>query len=226
VIVIVGSPVGRIVDGRLDVAGLTGRAAVAAAQAEASVQVVGRIGNDPDADRLLLALAAAGVGHVAVLRDPARATPVEVEGASRVTAGTSEAIDIEIDTEDEGATSQPAAISPIALDAADVELGLRYLTDFRVVVLFPPAQPDVVTIVADAARWASARLVLIVDETAGPASLPPDAIVLQAPDTDPDGVFAELVGRLAAALDAGADPTTALRDIVRDEGWAPSATDA
>src|SRR6476469_7354812 len=76
-IVIVGSPIGRLVDGRVEAGGLAARAAVAAGQTGGAVQLVGRIGDDADADRLLLALASVGVGHVAVLRDPARATPID-----------------------------------------------------------------------------------------------------------------------------------------------------
>ncbi len=49
--------------------------ALAAAGAGAAVEVVGRAGDDPAGDALMLALASAGIGHVAVLRDVA-ATPV------------------------------------------------------------------------------------------------------------------------------------------------------
>ena len=45
---------------------------MAAAAPRAAVEIVGRVGDDPDGDALMIALARAGVGHVAVLRDPAR----------------------------------------------------------------------------------------------------------------------------------------------------------
>jgi hypothetical protein len=44
----------------------------------------------------------------------------------------------------------------------------------------------------------------------------------EAPDEDPDGVFAETVGAFAAALDDGDDPAVAFRSTVRAEGWTPS----
>jgi ribokinase len=213
VIVIVGSPVGRLADGRVETGGVAARAAIAAAQAGTSVQVVGRVGDDPDADRLLLALATGGVGHVAILRDPGRATPIGSDHP-------------DLDPTDDDPQPATEAI-PLELDAADVDLGLRYLTDYRVVVLVPPARPEVLTVVGDAARWAAARLVVVTDRADAPtASLPVDAIVLEAPESDPDGAFATLLGRLAAALDGGADPASAFRDAVSDAGWAVAAPDA
>jgi len=211
VIVIVGSPVGRLVDGRVETGGIAACAAEAAARAGAGVQVVGRIGDDPDADRLLLTLATGGVGHVAILRDPARATPIEPDPA----------LDVDPDDDD---PAPATATSPLELDAADVELGLRYLTDYRVVVLVPPVRSEVLAVVADAARWAAAHLVVVTDAAdASIGSLPADAIVLEAPDADPDGAFATLLGRLAAALDGGADPAAAFRNAVSEAGWAVAA---
>lgn len=40
-----------------------------------ATEIVGRVGDDARGEALLLALSRSGVGHVAVLRDPARATP-------------------------------------------------------------------------------------------------------------------------------------------------------
>lgn len=205
-IVIVGSPVGRVVDGRIEGGGIAARAALAAARAGAPVQVVGRIGDGPDADHLLLALANGGVGHVAILRDSASATPIEPEPS--------------LDPDPSGDEPAPEA-HPLELEAADVELGLRYLTDYRVVVLVPPTRGAVLAAVADAARWSSARLLVVTDATVEPSGpLPDDAIVLEAPERDPDGDFATLVGRLAAALDSGVDPAGAFRDVVSEAGWA------
>jgi hypothetical protein len=114
---------------------------------------------------------------------------------------------------------------PIELDPADVDLGLRYLTEFAVLVLEPPASPDVLRVAIQGARWANAALILVVEgETPADLGLAPDAIVLEAPADDPDGAFATVVGRLAAALDAGADPATAFRDVVTTAGWAAPET--
>jgi sugar/nucleoside kinase (ribokinase family) len=186
-IVVVGSPIGRLVDGAVSAAGTVSRIALAAAAAGRTVQLVGRTGDDPTADAVILDLARGGVGHVALLRDPARTT---------------------------------------SLDAADVDLGLRYLTDFAVVVLAEAAGPGIVEVVGEAARWADARLLLIVG--AGepvPDGLPPDAVVFEAPATDADGLFAAFVGSFAAALDDGTEPAEALRASLAAQGWTASGVD-
>jgi hypothetical protein len=84
----------------------------------------------------------------------------------------------------------------------------------------PPATADVLRVAVDGARWASAGLVLVVDAEAPPdLVLPPDAIVLEAPEDDPDGAFASVVGRLAAALDRGSAPDAAFAQVVESAGW-------
>jgi hypothetical protein len=212
VIVVIGSPIGRIADDAIAAGGSASRVALTAAAAGRVVQLVGRTGDDPTAEAVVLDLARGGVGHVALLRDPARVTPLEPAPA----------LDNEPDDLDDAAatatTPDPSPAAP--LDAADVDLGIRYLTDFAVVVLAEPASADVIRVVADAARWAEARLVLVV--TAGgsvPDGLPADGIVFEAPDSDPDGVFATLVGDFAAALDDGAEPEVAFRASAASEGW-------
>jgi hypothetical protein len=217
VIVVIGSPTGRTVDGAMAAAGYASRVSLAAARAGRSVQLVGKTGDDPVADGIVLDLARGGVGHVALLRDPARPTPVE--------PGPAEAVDA-ADAPDEDGTraASPAAATTAgdgpALEAADVDLGLRYLTDYRVVVLAEPSAPDVVRIASDAATWAESRLILVVG--AGepvPDGLPADVVVFEAPDADPDGVFADLVGAFAAALDEGTEPEAAFRASLATDGW-------
>jgi hypothetical protein len=213
VIVVIGSPIGRLVDGHVAAWGAAAQTALAAAGAGRAVQLVGRIGDDPTADGLLIDLARGKVGHVAVLRDPARATPL-----ARATTVDEEPS--EIDSGD-AAVDAPASPAPgFALDAADVELGLRYLTDFGVVVVAEPTGTSVLAVAADAARWNDAVLILVVGaEAAMPDGLPAGAIVFEAPDDDPDGAFAGLVGHFAAAIDDGADPGAAFRGALADDGW-------
>jgi hypothetical protein len=73
--------------------------------------------------------------------------------------------------------------------------------------------------VADAASFADAALVVV----AVPGAPLPDAYagatVLEAPPDDPDGVFAALVGRFAAALDRGEPAADALRSAAAAGGW-------
>jgi hypothetical protein len=112
-----------------------------------------------------------------------------------------------------------------ALDAADLNLALRYLPDIRCVVLVRPPARLLATALADA-EWAGAPLVLVgpldadataaldsLADTAAPARVSP--IVLEPPgDSDPDGTFAGFVAALATRLDAGDPPETAFRATV------------
>jgi sugar/nucleoside kinase (ribokinase family) len=217
VIVVIGSPIGRIAEGGIAAGGPASRVALRAADAGHVVQLVGRTGDDPTAEAVVLDLARGGVGHVALLRDVSRVTPLEPEPT----------IDLEPEDLDDSSAIPPSegrAASASPLDAADVDLGLRYLTDFAVVVLAEPAGADVIRVVLDAARWAEARLVLVVAAGgAVPDGLPADGIVFEAPDSDPDGVFATLVGDFAAALDDGAQPEDAFRASVASDGWSEAA---
>ena len=221
-IVVVGSPVGRLAGGLIVAGGTASRVALAAAAAGRSVQLVGKTGDDPTADGVLLDLARGGVGHVALLRDPARATPLETP------------TDLDVGPDD---LADPDTTAPVAaglsvdvpaagptLEGADVDLGLRYLTEFAVVVLAEPATTDVVGIAAEAARWSEARLILAVRAGESvPDDLPADAIVFEAPEDDPDGVFATLVGGFAAALDDGTEPGEAFRASIASDGWTGAA---
>jgi sugar/nucleoside kinase (ribokinase family) len=218
VIVVIGSPVGWLRDDTVVPTGTPALAALAAAGAGCQVQLVGRTGDDPTADGLLLGLARGGVGHVALLRDPARPTPLVAEPVND---------DVEPSLPDaEPPEVRPERLSIPSLDAGDVDLGLRYLANYSVVVLAEPGGADVVRVAADAASWSGARLVVVVEPgTEPPSGLPPDAIVFEAPAEDPDGDFAALVGRFAAALDDGSDAADAFRVSLAEEGWTQAVAD-
>ncbi len=212
----VGSPIGRLRDLDVVAGGVAARVALAAAGAGSVVQLVGKTGDDPIADTVVLDLARGGVGHVALLRDPARATPMEALAPD----------DLGPDDEarpsaTEATTCEYGDPSPgPALEPADVDLGLRYLTDFRVVVLAEPVHPEIVGIVAEAARWGTSRMVMVV--RSGEAvvdGLPADVVVFEAPDDDPDGLFAGVVGTFAAGLDQGTDADAAFRASLGSDGW-------
>ena len=216
-IVVIGQPVLARVEGNPVATGSAARIALTAADRGAAVQLVGKVGDDPDGNALVLALAQGHVGHVAVLRDPAHRTPVQIDDA--------DAIDEELTDADEilaaeGARPGGDRADRPALDAGDVELGLRYLTEFRVVVVADELDETALRVAADAAGWNNGTLVAVVKGgRSEPAGLPPDAIVLGAPDADSDGVFDRLVGQLAAAIDAGAEPRAAFREAVAGTGW-------
>lgn len=201
--------------------GMASRVAIAAAAAGRTVQLVGKTGDDATADSVVLDLARGGVGHVALLRDPARATPLEMA------ADDDGPVDLEAPGDGPIADGKapPDPTPGPALESGDVDLGLRYLTDFAVVVLAEPVGPDTVAIVAEAARWTGARMILVVPTGAPvPDGLPSDVVAFEAPDADPDGVFAALVGHFAADLDDGVEPGVAFRTSVATDGWT-GATD-
>jgi hypothetical protein len=213
-IVVIGCPIGRLADGAIVAAGMSSGVALSAAGAGRGVQLVGRVGDDPTADAIVLDLARGGVGHVALLRDGTRATPLEPAAPD----GT------EIDDAEEAGVAEAADL-PVAppgppLDAADVDLGLRYLTEFAVLVIADPVDAATIATVSEAAGWVDARLIVVVPHDAPvPDGLPADAVVFEAPEADPDGVFATLVGHFAAGLDDGADPEAAFRASIGSDGW-------
>lgn len=227
-IVVIGNPIalgGELGGG---VAGTPALAAVAAARSGATVQLVGKAGDDPPGDSVLLALAAAGVGHVAVLRDPSRPTPIAVptlllepdsgpsdrELAAELVADRDRAEVVRV-------VPETPAERP-ALEPADVELALRYLTEFRAVVVAEPLPDAVVAVVVEAVGYSGAELVLVV---AGSQRVPapPGALVLEAPDDDPEGAFATMLGELAGAIDRGATSGEAFRSMSDRVGLAPAA---
>jgi ribokinase len=184
---------------------------LAAARRGAEVEIVGRVGDDPAGDALLIALAHAGVGHAAVLRDPVAPTSIVVPPPDPDPAG-------------------PLAETPDAaglvirggprLERADVALGLSYLTAFGVVVATDDAPPDVVPACVDGAMFSGSHLVVLVASGGRPPDgLPADAVVLTAPDDPTDEAFGSVVGVYAAAVDAGEAPAVAFRSATRSVGW-------
>jgi hypothetical protein len=115
----------------------------------------------------------------------------------------------------------PTPDGPI-LEAADLDLALRYLTNVGVLVLAEQG-PALAQVAVDAAAWNHAALVVLLPSGASvPNDLPSEATVLASPDSDPDGAFGALVGAFAAALDRGIDPTTAFRTTIAEaKAWSP-----
>jgi len=140
-------------------------------------------------------LGRAGIGHAAVLRDPAGATPR--------------------DDDADGADPRPVP----RLDAADIDLGLRYLAECQVLVVGEPLDADALRVASDAASYHGAALVVLTAAGAAPSTeLAEGATVLELPEED-SGAFPELVGRYAALLDSGRSPADAWRDALDEGGW-------
>ena len=228
-IVVIGSPVLRRAPGSPtpQVAGLAGAIALGAAAEGRPVQLVGKMGNDAAGDAVLIALAAAGVGHAAVLRDPAHPTPV-VESAPSEPPETS-IEDALFADEADGSTEPEPLPSGLALDAADIELALRYLTEFRVVVVAAPLEARALDAALEAAGFAEAH-VIRVDPPAARSSAAAESpagveiTIFEAPAGE-EPAFASLVARYAAGIDAGRTPRESFADAARGANWERAAAD-
>jgi hypothetical protein len=200
VIVVIGDVFARADEsGEVVPAGFSAVAAITAAGRGARVEIVSRIGDDLAGDEVLVAFARAGVGHVATLRDAGPGT--------RIVSDTTEGLLAEDEAQTEAANADTPGDTPV-LDDADVALALRYLTDYRVIVVVHPNDARIVGEAATAAGWAGAQLVVVVLPGDEPALDVPDGALVLAVDPGAEGT-AERVGVYAAALDAGAAPATA-----------------
>jgi len=193
VIVVIGSLRLRGSGPDADSTGLAAEIATAAASEGARVELIAKLGDDPAGDAVLLSLARHDVGHVALLRDPARPT-------TTVIAAIDEPIDADAD-EAHRAESDDAT-DPPTLEAADVGLALRYLPEIAVIVSVHLGS-DVLSEAIAAAGWAETSLVVVVPAGDGPPDgLPERAVTLSAADDDESAV-GRAIGRYAAALDRG-----------------------
>jgi hypothetical protein len=255
VIVVVGLPAYEgAAGGEGRAAGLAVNVAAAAGARGSSVELVGKVGDDGAGDAVVLGLGRLGIGHAALLRDPAHPTPViAVAGAAGPKAAAADrasgdaadtgaeapagdapagdapagelAGDVLVDDADDAG---PGAIEllptdPAArpgLEAGDISLALRYLSETRVIVLAEPLPEAAVAAAVEGAAYGGARLVVLLPPGATPPNLPPDATVLEAPAVD-DGSFGRVVGVFAAGLDAGAEPAAAFAEAVKASGWEP-----
>lgn len=205
-IAIIGTPRLRGSGSDADVAGLAAATAVAAAAAGSRVELIGKVGDDPPGDAVLLALTRHFVGHVATLRDPARQTPVIP------------AVDEPVALDGTEGAAVEASVTPPegpVLDAADVGLALRYLPELAVIVTVH-ASTDVVEEAVAASGWAQTALVVVVPPDAvAPEGLPETAtVVAVADDDDLEAGAGAAIGRYAAAIDHGEPASEAYADLV------------
>ena len=244
VIVVVGDPILQPFDGHAPAVAGGPAAAIAraCALAGAVVQLAGRVGDDPAGDEVLLSLTRDGVGHVALLRvaglstgigrpmarpddDPARPNDLPGdtwalqldEAADRRTGP----VDL-AEPGDGPAAAWPTTVS--ALAPQDLDLALRYLIAFGVLVVAEPVAGATLAVATESAAYSGAHLVIVGSGAEMPTA-PADAVtVLEPPSADPDGDFAAVVARYAVALDGGAPPDRAFRAALGDSGWESAAT--
>lgn len=217
-IVVIGLPAyADSPDGEKCAGGIAVEAAAAAKRRGGLVELVGKVGEDGAGDAVVLALGRLGIGHAALLRDPVRPTPVLAGGS----AGPDEVAEVDAEPPIARLLPEDPAERP-SLEAADIELALRYLPQSSVIVLTDPLQEGALDVVVEAAAFAAAKLVVVVPAGSSPPDVPADATVFEAP-VDDDGSFGRLVGTFAAALDAGTEPAAAFRAAVATAGWEPAA---
>ena len=101
-----------------------------------------------------------------------------------------------------------------AMEAADLELALRYLPGVGTIVLVDDGRGELLATAAAAAAWGAAGLIVVAPGGDGTAELPATALVLQPPASDSDGTFAGFVAALAIRLDAGEESVAALRSTI------------
>jgi hypothetical protein len=101
-----------------------------------------------------------------------------------------------------------------ALEAADLDLALRYLPAVGTIVIVDDGRGELLATAAAAAAWGAAGLIVVAPGGDGTAELPATALVLQPPARDPDGAFAGFVAAVAIRLDAGAESAEALRSAI------------
>jgi hypothetical protein len=197
--------------GRRRGSGLGLEIALATAAAGGRVEIVGKVGDDEAGNAIAVELERAGVGHAALLRDPSTGTPVDGRDA------------------------------PLALGRADVELALRYLVDFRVVISADRLSAEASEVVAEAARYAGAHRVIVAEADARAANVPgvdatgadpteDDVTVLAAPGAQAGAdrgfatlaAFAAFVGRYAGLLDTGRAPRDAFETAAAETGREPA----
>jgi hypothetical protein len=201
VIIVLGRP--SVADGPAGPApaGLAAVIALAIAAQGSPVELVGTLADDDGGDLAAIGLGRAGVGHAALLRVPAASPRIEASS---------------------GAPPRRPSVPP-RLEAADVELGLRYLPDFRVLVVADDLSEEAAAAAAEAAAYSSAAIVAIVPPGAAASpGLGPDVTVLEAP-VDAEMPFAATVARYAIALEAGEPAADALRRASEAAGWEPVA---
>jgi hypothetical protein len=229
VIVVVGDP-GLRLAGESATAEPDGPAAAiarACVRAGATVQMAGKVGDDPPGDEILLGLTREGIGHVALLRDAGTITTV---GQSVPTSVVEDVVAPEDVPDAEPVPAADAVDDPprppapaSVLAPEDLDLALRYLSSFSVLIVAQPLQPATLAVAIESAAYSGAHLILIdatEAETAATSNVPVDDITaLESPAGDPDGDFAGLVGRYAAALDGGAPAAAAFRTALGAAGW-------
>ncbi|MHB8459193.1 MAG: hypothetical protein ACYDAK_05060 [Candidatus Limnocylindrales bacterium] len=221
-IVVVGSPIASSAEGDVHIvaSGMAVAIARAAVRRGSTVEVVGRLADDPIGDAVLMDLTRGGLGHAAILRAGVGTTPVSGrDPASDGDLVTPAASILEDAGEPDRAAPSHRAGPPI--EAGDLDLALRYLASFDVLILGEAVDEQVLVIAREAAGYSGAWLVVVGTSSSPVPTAGDDATWFEAPDDGPSEEFANVVGAYAAALDRGTPPREAFEGAVDRARWDP-----
>lgn len=198
-------------DSELVPGGMAADIATAIAAAGVAVELVGSIGDDPEGDRVIIELDRHGVGHAALLRDPSARTPAWGDSSERALP---------------------------RLEAADIELGLRYVPQCRVLVLTDPMEATARSAALEAADYHGAAVVMVAAPGAVSADELSDTVtLLEAPQTEEDtaapggdraegadaaGPLVAFIADYAMRLDRDEPAESAFSDALGSGAWEPS----
>lgn len=160
---------------------------------------------------MVVELGRAGVGHAALLRDPSSRTPLR------------------------GAPPGEQALP--RLDAADIEMGLRYVSQCRVLVLADELGADALAAALEAADYHGAAVVMVAPAGSIDAAMLSDSVtLLERPEAEDeegpgdavtmaadDAAFAAFIAEYSTRLDRGEAPNSAFGAALGDSAWEPSA---
>jgi hypothetical protein len=195
----------------ITISGLAAGVALAVAASGVHVELVGSIGGDVEGDAVAVALGQAGVGHAALLRDPAARTPRRLADGALLTES-----------------------GPLPrLDAGDVGLGLRYVPACHVLVVADTLESAAWAAAMEGAAYHGASVIAVVGSADEVTEELAGAIVLIAPDADEpvDGAdeerlgasaFEAFVAGCAVRIARGVAPEVALAEAVAAGAWEPS----
>ncbi len=236
---VVGSPSfvpGPTPDAAGEAGGLAAGVARAAAAAGVEVQLVGKVGGDPAGDAVLLSLARGGVGHLALLRDAGLRHPDASAGLrgrrSRrygAACGARRRRRRGRWAGEQARSARGATRSRAAARARPAPRTGRHLARAALPARLPragcrgPARRAVGGGCRGRGRVRRCRPCRHHAGRPGCPRAPFGAIVLEAPEDDPAGAFAALVGRFAASLDRGVDAAEAFRTAIDEGGWERAA---
>jgi sugar/nucleoside kinase (ribokinase family) len=196
-------------NGPLAPGGLAAEIAMSIGRAGEGVEIVGSIGDDPEGDRVVVDLDAAGVGHAALLRDPAARTPTFIRADGQALP---------------------------RLEAADVELGLRYVPECRVLVIAAVLDADALSKTLESAQYHGAAVIMVAPAgTIDAEALSDEVTLLERPQPEDeedaqdesaiaadDAAFGAFVAEYAVRLGRGEPPSEAFAAALGDSAWEPS----